>query len=1667
LSTNIQTLSVAGSLGVKISNKGITAVAAQSNVRISAFIDENRNRTLDSSEPVIGVLDNSAAIAAGQVLTVQIPVSGKTLFRDAPIGVWVDAERSVSEAKEDNNILFTSDDVEIAPLGLDLEGDVVWSNKTIISGTHAVAAPLRDTNGDGKIGAGDVADIAVMRVWSDFVVLNGETGAVLWTSGECMRSWYSPSIADLDKDGIPEVVVACYHQSTGVIGVDVYSNTGQLIKRLNSYNTNYGLPYTDAARFFDVDGDGVSEIIVGNHIFNYVTSGWTHSSGCATHMLADMDGDGVPEIISDTGICDINGNLKYSRPSVSTDFQSMAVGDVFGLGSPQIIQSFYAITIDDNKGRRLARYPMAGETGVPTIADYDGDGQADIGMRINNGSVYAVFRADGSMIWSVPIDASGNYGTLMPAFDFDGDGSFDAVVQTRTKLYVFDGPTGAIRLQLGTDGGLGSGVIVVDADADGHADILLPSSSSATGFRMISGRKKDWPATRNIWNENQYRITGIKDDLTVPAREPSFWKTHNTFRANALLDRSSTAASDATASYIRVADGGLISPASFTVRIGNGGGKELPTAMPVSFWRGNPAEGGVYLGTTLTTKALPSGDYEEVVYAYSGSLVSFGELYVVANETAARQRQFVEVARDNNTAHLAIVDGFGGVTLSVATDKAAYAAQENAGLTATLANLGSFSATRDVQLTIIDASGNVVATLPLLSVTAAASESGSGVHSWNTGVLHAGVYGVRADVLYGGQVIATSSSAFTVQGNAAPGQALTSTVVTNRVAYSGLDQVQITARLINPSPNQVYENLVLSTRVTGPAGQVIWTQPDALVQVQPQDLRDQNYTLPLQNAAPGNYQVAYEVKSASGDVLTSANGSFAVISSAVSGQGVTGQLQLPASIVRGESVLINWTLRNQGNAAITALPARIAIINPQSGALETVVSPESLAIAQNAVQQRNVSWTASLATDGSHIALLQVELAGQWQTKAQQVFAIVKPLVTASIATALPDYRVGETLLVTALANNQSPIKLVSAQGVLRIYTPAGLLWYELRSNHQEWLAGSQWPLTLSRVLTLAPAGAWRAEVTVEDAAGNVLSTASTPFNVLSSLLDGAGLSGGLTATPADVEVGQAVAISWQIQNAGNADFTALPLRIVLRKVGATADEQSAVVTVAQLIQGQAGNGLRSFTPTGLADSGYTAALSVQVGAQWRQLAESSFRMKAAASTGTVEVTPAIGSRSRLLVYYSCQSGWHTGLLGWILGQHNAPCFAQREQVLRNYLNQTGTPYQLVKDEDAFVRALRSGEYNNYWLVGAVETLSPSLVAEVTEAINRGDSLLVDGGVQSWLNYDLIELAGVSYRGRLGFTDSRLHLDAPVFTEAHRALNLHTLLTPLFFKVNRGDVTAWWDAQYCNSIIRDWDHSQSQDTSFYNQSRTRYPAMVSSTYGKGRTLALAFDFVGSLQNTAETPQWLAVVGDSLVYTMPVVQNRKRLPGEVVTFNFPIRNSNAAALAVEAELTLPAGARYLGANAVGTVLANGHVRWTFSVPAAGLQDLKLDLQVPTVRGSYNVELAVRPQGSSAEPQRFTQALEVDDALETRITRIRQQIESLPLTSFSDRSLRTQALLRYQQAQLAFNFRLTSTALGHWVATAGMLGDIGHASAAPARIELDLLIKELEARWASAN
>jgi uncharacterized repeat protein (TIGR01451 family) len=96
----------------------------------------------------------------------------------------------------------------------------------------------------------------------------------------------------------------------------------------------------------------------------------------------------------------------------------------------------------------------------------------------------------------------------------------------------------------------------------------------------------------------------------VPAVEQNSWQVHNTYRLNLQPDSdlSLTAAPDLTASQLQFYPGESV---NFSVRIGNGGIAASPETL-VSFYNGNPKDGGALIGS-ITVDSIEPSTYKDVM----------------------------------------------------------------------------------------------------------------------------------------------------------------------------------------------------------------------------------------------------------------------------------------------------------------------------------------------------------------------------------------------------------------------------------------------------------------------------------------------------------------------------------------------------------------------------------------------------------------------------------------------------------------------------------------------------------------------------------------------------------------------------------------------------------------------------------------------------------------------------------------------------------------------------------------------------------------------------------------------------------------------------------------------------------------------------------------------
>ncbi|MDI1300984.1 MAG: carboxypeptidase-like regulatory domain-containing protein [bacterium] len=1014
------------------------------------------------------------------------------------------------------------------------------------------------------------------------------------------------------------------------------------------------------------------------------------------------------------------------------------------------------------------------------------------------------------------------------------------------------------------------------------------------------------------------------------------------------------------------------------------------------------------------------------------------------------------------TAPLAIpvVSASNGLNLSLNTDQNSYGANTPVVIAAGVGNTGAVLQDGSVHLWVYAQDGTQVADLGIQSFTGLASSTQQALSgAWNTATLLPNAYYVQA-TLYdsNGQQVGTARKDLVIVSSSATGHLLSGQVTTDKGSYGALDRVHVTDRIANLTTNTLVGNLQLQTTITSPANLVVWSHQDSVSQLVAGGLKDFAFDVPVANAPAGVYTVSLQVTDSSGAVQAQSSTNYAVFSSAANGAGLGGTLALARrTLVPGETQTISMTLNNQGNALINALPVTVSIVDPVNNLV--------VAQWQDTVPSLAVAGTANLShtwvTQGDYgrnlVAVLTTGITGT-RALAQSVFSLAKPSLTLTYASNKPLYDVNESALLTAAVVSGVNLPLTDLSVVQQIKRPDGtVLWQSTQTGQLLAALGSltrQDPVALGR----SAAGNYTGTLSVLDKQGVLLTQTTTVFEIRSTALTGAGLTGSVSAVPAELPQGETAVLGINIGNQGNADLVNLPLQVVVKNVATGQVVKQFDMTVASLLQSTVFTQAFNWVPTDAAGTVYDVKLQATVNGAALLLAETGF--KVAALPIKFGVDSHWGGQSRVLVYLNCHPDWQLSCSGWKYGDHKDPCFVTRSTTLSKYLNQLGVPYQIVTEQEDFRRELRSGRYNNYWLLGAVEAVPHNLLEEVREAVFRGDTLVVDGGLQRWDNHDFYPMLGVQYRGYLTFSDQKATFKAPVYGAAMSPFGpQQTAGKPLFLQsYGSGRVTATYDGNKCTKV----DFADMLFGFSWKKPAT-YPAAITNTFGKGKTLTFAFDVIDSLPALTAAPAWTEMLRESIAFTQPLdMMTTSLVPGDYQRYSLTVTNQAKAASLV-ATMTLPAGSVLVNTQPASVTNANGSLSFTFTLPESGVQVLDAGFRVPVTAGNYPVTTTLRVAGSTADYGSYTSTLGVLDTV-NRASQARTSISSLPIPFLSlDRTRQTHALMQYDLAMLHYNLGKYWVAIDELAEVGEELGTFTQTDTSNARVNMDLLLRDWEGQW----
>jgi hypothetical protein len=485
---------------------------------------------------------------------------------------------------------------KIAPIAVSAAGDLDGDG---VAEIVTCAAPK----------AGDARNTGVIAFKAD--------GSVLWEQPDNTKvhcGYDSPALADPLQTGKPMVLV-------GFTLLD--GATGAIVQQLD--------PAAPAGvyinGFADVDDDGQLDVVAGQRAYRVDgTNIWDLSVGpdaipAGYHGIGDFDLDGLPDVVvvsPSAGFVEPNSGKPHTISLLRVDPNKP--------GGVEVVRN----SIDLN-AKEPPQSPFGG--GPPIVADFDGDGVPDVGTATSSAYVVlsgkklmdpAVADTD-TFLWVRKTRDKSSAVTGSSVFDFEGDGSAEALYGDEINLWIYRGTDGMDLLPkfCNTNGTLWEYPVVADVDNDGQADVLVVSNDyykdilgivcdggvTTSGLRIYGSPNNSFVRTRRVWNQHTYHITNINEDGTIPLVEANNWTEPglNNYRQNKQPD-GVFGAPDAIVALLYPKCFGVF---SLVALVRNLGSASLPPGAKVTFYKGEMPNGEV-IGEATTKLALYPAQAEQV-----------------------------------------------------------------------------------------------------------------------------------------------------------------------------------------------------------------------------------------------------------------------------------------------------------------------------------------------------------------------------------------------------------------------------------------------------------------------------------------------------------------------------------------------------------------------------------------------------------------------------------------------------------------------------------------------------------------------------------------------------------------------------------------------------------------------------------------------------------------------------------------------------------------------------------------------------------------------------------------------------------------------------------------------------------------------------------------------
>lgn len=399
-------------------------------------------------------------------------------------------------------------------------------------------------------------------------VISGVDGREKWSATKPELMAYgtiAPLLIDIEGDGKVEIIYLNRAASgTNVIALN-YDGTQRWILNKSSASQMCD----DSLSAADLDSDGIADIVAPGFVVSeknkmpYIKN-TLEILGCynmAVNLEKPVGSKAKMNIVNAAGIMDAQGKIlsRFSKtgfPAVADIYPEHAGSEIVLTGGASFqIYSAKGVKIVDNVLNEHTENSCATGSvggGQASIGDFDGD-ETSLEIAVATGRSLTIYDVSGKKIaGSLTRDCSSRR-TGVASFDFNGDKKPEIIYADEQYLRIYE-LDGSLNLRTiwetkNPSGTLSEYPVVADADADGYADLIVAQNSYSydstpeSPFYQMNGVRVfgptvegSWMPTRAVWNQHNYFITNVTDDLRPTTTTYSMGQLPKSFKRNTFQD---------------------------------------------------------------------------------------------------------------------------------------------------------------------------------------------------------------------------------------------------------------------------------------------------------------------------------------------------------------------------------------------------------------------------------------------------------------------------------------------------------------------------------------------------------------------------------------------------------------------------------------------------------------------------------------------------------------------------------------------------------------------------------------------------------------------------------------------------------------------------------------------------------------------------------------------------------------------------------------------------------------------------------------------------------------------------------------------------------------------------------------------------------------------------